>query len=360
MATGSGITVAQTVSPSIARERGIPWRSISRITRVVFGSTTVSVPAMVFATQIAVVVTARSPTPGASWVAPTDSARPAPMRQSFPSPGVVTQAASRPTAIDPTEPGSMDARRTIFPERSSRRTTEPSTPSTQTPAVPVATAAAGTSRIGRRDRSCRSVGSDDREVRRDRPERVRRHGEVVVDEIRCRAPTRRRRDLGPLRAGRRIELRHGRRHGPDELRVLSRLPLATQTDPAPKAMSVGVAPVARVSTTREDGTIRSTVRASASTSQRAPSPNASAEGVRPAGMRRTTSPDSASMPTTDPPPIAAVDPDASPSRSASAASPAATSAEQIAVATSTIQRRRRRRAGGAGARNASSWPRIAC
>ena len=95
------------------------------------------------------------------------------MRQSFPSPGVVTQAAFRPTAIDPTEPGAIAARRTIRPERSSRRTTEPSTPSTQTPAAPVATAAAGTSRIVAVIAPVVASGPNHREVRRDCPERFR-------------------------------------------------------------------------------------------------------------------------------------------------------------------------------------------
>ena len=50
-ATGSGITVTHTVSPSIASERGMPSRSIVRRTRVVSASTWVSVPAIGFATQ---------------------------------------------------------------------------------------------------------------------------------------------------------------------------------------------------------------------------------------------------------------------------------------------------------------------
>ena len=359
--TGSGMSVAHSVSPSIARDRGIPSRSTSRITRVVSGSTVVSVPAIGFATQIAVGVTARSPTPGASCVAPTDSARPAPMRQSFPSPGVVTQAAFGPTAIDPTEPGSMAARRTIRPDRSSRRTTEPSTPSTQTPALTGCHRRRRDVPIGRRDRSCRRVGSDDREVRRDRPERVRprprdgcRRGSTSTLPSRAR-PT-------DVRSVRVVGSRRATAvaTGPMNCVSGSGLPLATQTDPAPNAMSVGVAPVASVSMTLEEGTMRSTVRASASTSQSAPSPTASADGVRPAGMRRTTSPDSASMPTTVPSPATAVEPAASSSRRANAARATATSAEPIAVATSATQRLRRRRTGLSGARSASSWPRIAC
>ena len=186
---------------------------------------------MGFATQMAVGVTARSPTPGASWVAPTDSARPAPMRQSFPSPGVVTQAAFRPTAIDPTEPGSTDARRTILPERSSKRTTEPSTPSTQTPAIPVATAAAGTSRIvsviAPVVASARTTEKSGAIAQRASSETR----EVIVDEVRRRPSLAGQTNRRPLRARGRIQACHRRRHGADELRVGQRPPVGNPDRP---------------------------------------------------------------------------------------------------------------------------------
>ncbi len=357
-ATGSGITVAQTVWPSIATERGMPARSIVRMTFVVSGSTCVSVPAMGLATQIPVEVTATSLTPGASSVAPADSARPAPMRHSIPSAGLVIQAAFLPTAIDPTDPGGMDARRTTRPERSSSRTTAPSTPSTQTPAPPLATAAAGTSRI------VRVIAPVVASARTREKSGATAHT-ALVETARWLST---RFEVEPPILGRPISIRSVRvvgsrlatavATGPMNCVSRKRRPFATQTEPAPNAMSVGVAPVASVSTRRDDGTMRRTVRASASTSQRAPSPTASADGVRPAGICRTISPDSASIPTTDPWPTCAVEPEASPSRRARAAIAAVRSAEQSAVATSRLQRRRRRRPGVCGARSDSSWVRI--
>ena len=317
---------------------------------------------MGLATQIAVAVTARSPTPGASSVAPTDSARPAPMRHSFPSAGAVTQAAFLPTAIDPTDPGGMDARRTTRPERSSSRTTAPSTPSTQTPAhpagdrrrrhvanrpviAPVVASARTTEKSGATAQSASSETARWLSTRFD-----------VEPPMRGR-PIRR-----PLGARRRIEARHRRRHRPDELRV-------------PQAPAVRDPDRARRRTRCPSASRRSRASRRHATTERCEAPSARPhprararrrrprvrDGVRPAGMCRTISPDSASMPDDRSLADAAR---SSRQRRRPAGRPRRAlrlrSAEQIAVATSTAPAPSTPAAGVCGGRSDSSWVRIAC
>ncbi len=197
----------------------MPSRSIVRMTCVVSGSTCVSVPAMGFATQMPVEVTATSLTPGESSVAPTDSARPAPMRHSVPSagrrdPGCVPADGDRSDRTGRDRCASYDPTRTLV--EPDDRPVDPEHPDPR--------AAAGDRRRRHvanrlRDRARRRVGSNDREVRGNCPQRARRDREVVVDEVRGRASRSRKADLDPFRARRRIEARHRRRHRPDELRV---------------------------------------------------------------------------------------------------------------------------------------------
>ena len=175
----------------------------------------------------------RRTTPCSSSIAPTVGVRPPPMRQSVPSAGDVTQAAScRPRSTRPTRRGTRV--RTIgFAVRSSRRATEPSTPSTQTPASPAATAAARDRSRRRRDRARRRVDADDGEVRRHRPDGATAHGEVVVDEVREDARSVAGGGVSrPLRSGRRRRAAATAvATGPTNCGFRSGRPFATQAEP---------------------------------------------------------------------------------------------------------------------------------
>ena len=89
--------------------------------------------------------------------------------------------------------------------------------------------------------------------------------------------------------------------GPTNCASSSGRPFATQTAPAAATTSVGVAPVASVSTAPDSEATPSNVPASASTTHRLSPAAATDAGVRPAATRRRTVPLAASIATSEPP-----------------------------------------------------------
>ena len=360
-ASGSATSATQRVPPSTAIDRGMPSRSSVRSTAADSIPTRTTVPASGFATQTASSATAMSDTPRASSIAPTVGLEPAATFQSVPSDGDVTQAASVPTAIAPTEDAGTRARATGRAERSSSRATTPSTPSTQTPAGPAATAAARTAL----ERAVTvPVAASIRTIPKS--------GVTAQTAPSCAATWFSTRfESAPPRLGRRVSARlvpvvvssraTAVATGPVNCASSSGLPLATQTEPAPAATSVGVAPVENVSTTRDATDRRRIVWASASTTQAAPLCTAIELGVRPAAMRRRRAPLRASNATTAPVVGAAARParDSSPSRSSAAAATVAASASTSPTAAARPRPRRAGAAGRARAWSPASWARIA-
>ena len=154
----------------------------------------------------------------------------------------------------------------------------------------------------------RRVDPDDGAGRADGPDRVRRDGEPVPRRVAHRpARARGSSSRGADRARRRVEPADRRGDRADELRVVDRLAVADPHRRRPRAAtSVGVPPVASVSTVPVAGSTARSVRASASTDPQPPVARAaSAAGVRPGGDAAHEPPVAASTATSSPP-VAAV------------------------------------------------------
>ena len=293
-------TAAHSVSPLIVSERGMPPTRTVRTTRIVRGSTAVSVPAIGLATQIRRLPAAIAPAPEPTSTAP--SSPPRPMRHSIPSTEDVAQARrvadgdrGRRVGREP------DARRTRA-LRSSSATAARSLRSTQTPAGPAATASAlgpvVVAVIAVLRGSMRATDPDAVIAHTAPADAATRLSAMFVTSPRAGGSV----DRGALRARRGIEADDRVVTGPTTCAVGDGLPFATQTPPAPTATLVGVSPVASASASPVAGSTASSVRASASTTQsRPPATPATAAGVRPAATRRAILPLTTSSATSSPP-----------------------------------------------------------
>ena len=174
------------------------------------------VPSSGFATQTLLSAITMSSAPAPTSTEPSVDGESAATRQSLPSEGEVTQTSESPTAMAATEVAGTLVRSSTLPVASSSFATAPSSPSAQTPATPAATAPTRNGPQDRRDLGAREVDPRQGEIGSDGPEGARADGEMVRDEAGGRPAGAWQRDLGALRARRRVEPGDGQCHRSDE------------------------------------------------------------------------------------------------------------------------------------------------